>query len=166
MRHVLVMGVCGTGKSTVAAPLADHLGGTFIEADTHHAPEAVARMSRGEPLDDAHRWDWIERITTAALAAPGPSVIACSALKRAYRKRFAAKLGLLWVIHLSGPRNLVSTRVAARPEHFMPPSLIDSQFADLEAPVGSSVLTADIARPVEDIVADAYLFVTGSRLRA
>lgn len=166
MRHVLVMGVCGTGKSSVAAPLADHLNGTFVEADTHHAPEAILRMARGEPLQDVSRWDWIERIATAALAAPGTAVIACSALKRAYRDRLAELLGPLFVIHLQGSKELVAARMAARPDHFMPASLIDSQFADLEAPEGPAVLTADIARPLDEIVADAHFFVTGTRLRA
>ncbi|SIS97124.1 gluconate kinase, SKI family [Roseivivax lentus] len=163
MTHVLVMGVCGTGKSSVASRLADRLGTQFIEADSYHSASAVARMSRGEPLTDADRWSWLDRIAEAAREAGGDTVIACSALKRSYRDRLAAALEDLRIVHLSGSRSLVAERMAGRKDHFMPASLIDSQFALLEAPDGEDVLTIDIARPVQEIVDAAETFATRTR---
>ena len=164
--HVLVMGVCGTGKSSVASRLADRLGAEFVEADDHHSPSAVERMTRGEPLTDADRWGWLDRIAEAAMQAGGPTVIACSALKQAYRDKLATALDDLSVVHLDGSKALVTERVAARADHFMPASLIDSQFEALERPGGPDVLTLDISRPVDDLVAAAETFATKARGRA
>ncbi|WP_245710818.1 gluconokinase [Citreimonas salinaria] len=164
-RSVLVMGVCGTGKSTIGKALAEALGAAFLDADDYHAPDAVARMRRGEPLTDAHRWAWLDRIADAAAAVPGRAVIGCSALKRAYRDRLSARLGPLCIVYLHGDRALVSRRMAGRPDHFMPRSLIDSQFGDLEPPRGADVLRTDIDRPISDIVAEACAFAGGAARR-
>ncbi len=161
--HVLVMGVCGTGKSSVASRLADRLGTQFIEADSYHSASAVARMSRGEPLTDEDRWSWLDRIADAANGAGGDTVIACSALKQSYRDRLAKALRDLRIVHLSGSRALVAERMAWRSDHFMPTSLIDSQFALLEAPDGPDVLTVDIARPIDEIVDATESFATRTR---
>ena len=163
MTHVLVMGVCGTGKSSVASRLADRLGTQFIEADSYHSDSAVARMSRGDPLTDEDRWSWLDRIAEAALSSGKDTVIACSALKRSYRDRLASALSDLRIVHLSGSRSLVAERMAGRSDHFMPASLIDSQFALLEAPDGPDVLTIDIVRPVTDIVDAAEAFASHVR---
>ncbi len=158
MRHLLVMGVCGTGKTTVAKALADRLGAAFIEADAYHSPEAVARMASGEPLNDTHRWDWLDRIAAAADAVPGRAVIACSALKTVYRDRLRATLPGMGIIHLYGSRQLLADRMTARTDHFMPISLLDSQFADLQAPEGPEVLAVDVALPREAVVTRAFDF--------
>lgn len=163
MRHILVMGICGTGKSTVAARLADRLSRVFVEADRHHAPAAIARMSRGEPLTDADRWGWLDRVADAAAEAGRGSVIACSALKRAYRTRIAERLGPLDVIFLHGSRSLIASRMSGRTDHYMPASLIDSQLADLEPPEGPDVLPLAITEPIERLVDAAHDFATRSR---
>jgi gluconokinase len=158
VRHLLVMGVCGTGKSTVAKAVSDRLHADFIEADAYHSPEAVARMASGAPLTDAHRWDWLDRIAAAAHAAPGRAVIACSALKVVYRDRLRATLPGMGIIHLYGSRTLLADRMAARTDHFMPISLLDSQFADLQPPSGPQVLALDVALPRDAVIAQAFDF--------
>lgn len=160
LRHVLVMGICGTGKSTLAASLADRLDRPWIEADDHHSEDAIARMARGEALTDEDRWGWLDRIADAALATGSPTVIACSALKSAYRARLADRLGPLDIVHLSGARALISERMAARRDHYMPVSLIDSQLAALQAPEGADVLTLDIAELPDRLVDAALDFAT------
>lgn len=161
MRHILIMGVCGTGKSTVAQGLAEALGLTFVEADTHHAPEAVARMAQGMALTDADRWGWLDRVATAAGGSSDGSVIACSALKQAYRTRLRAALGEFLTVHLKGSPALIASRMASRTGHFMPTDLIDSQFADLEPPAGRHTLTLDIALPSGKLIVAARDFARG-----
>ena len=163
MRHILVMGICGTGKTTLAARLADRMSLTCIEADDHHAPEAIARMAAGGALTDDDRWGWLDRIADAALATPGAAVIACSALKQAYRARLAERLGPLDIVFLHGTRDLIAARMSQRTDHYMPTSLIDSQLADLEPPGGLDVLPLDIAEPPDRLVDAAHAFATRSR---
>ncbi|MGR3496060.1 gluconokinase [Citreimonas sp.] len=166
MRHVLVMGICGTGKSSVASRLADRTGRVFVEADQYHSADAIARMARGEALTDRDRWDWLDRVADAALATGAPTVVACSALKAVYRQRLTDRLGAMDVVHLSGERAIVTERMSARSGHYMPVSLIDSQLADLQPPAGPDTLTLDIDQPLEAIVAEADAFVNRARLRA
>ena len=166
MRHVLDMGICGTGKSSVASQLADRTGRTFVEADEHHSPDAVARMAKGHALRDDDRWDWLDRVADAALATGSATVIACSALKAAYRQRLSARLGAMDVVHLVGERALVATRMSARSGHYMPVSLIDSQLADLEPPEGEDTLTLDIDQPLDALVGAAETFANRTRLQA
>ena len=134
-RALVVMGVSGCGKSTVAQRLADRLGWTMLEGDFLHPAENVEKMRRGVPLDDADRAPWLDRIG-AALAAAGPEgiVATCSALKRAYRDRLAAARPDLAFVYLEGTRALFEARVAQRHHEYMPASLLGSQFATLEAP--------------------------------
>jgi gluconokinase len=146
--HVLIMGVCGTGKSSVAGRLAALTGGALIEADDFHVPGNVAQMASGVPLTDAQRWPWLDAVGAAAraAAADGPVVIACSALKRAYRDRLRAHLHPLALVHLAGDPTLIGERLAGRSGHFMPPSLLASQLSELEPPhADEGALLVDVA---------------------
>lgn len=160
---VLVMGVSGCGKSTLGAGLAAALGIEFLEGDRLHPPENVARMQAGIPLTDADRQGWLEAIAAHIRDADRKGaglVVACSALKRRYRDMLRAEGVALTVIHLHGPRALLADRMAARPGHFMPLSLLDSQLDTLEPPAGEPLtLTLDLQRPMPDLLADALHFV-------
>lgn len=134
---VVVMGVAGTGKTTVGELLAAELGVPYAEADSFHPEANVAKMSAGTPLDDADRAPWLDAIGAWARdrRADGQGgVVSCSALKRRYRDRLraAANSPGLYFLHLTGSRELVAERMAGRRGHFMPTALLDSQFADLE----------------------------------
>lgn len=158
--YILVMGVCGVGKSTIASGLAATLGGRLIEADDHHSEANVRSMSEGRPLTDAQRWPWLAAVAEAAVEARreanGPVVIACSALKRAYRDRLRDRLGPFPVLHLSGPAALLQDRLKARRSHFMPPALLDSQLAVLEPPgADEQALTFSVELIPDDIVKEA-----------
>ncbi|WP_055663035.1 gluconokinase [Jannaschia seosinensis] len=166
MRNILVMGICGTGKTTLAGRLAERLSCAMIEADEHHAPEAIARMARGDALTDVDRWGWLDRVGAAAHDTGVQTVIACSALKRAYRARLAERLGALDIIFLHGTRSLVVARMSQRTAHYMPTSLIDSQLAVLELPEGQDVLPLDIADPLDRMVDAAHDFATRPRQSA
>ncbi len=154
--RIVVMGVSGCGKSTVGAALAARLGLPFIEGDGLHAPASVAKMAAGLPLEDADRWPWLDRIGAALAAPPGGAVASCSALRRAYRDRLRAAVPGLAFLHLAGDRTTIAARVAARPGHFMPPALIDSQFATLEPPEAEpDVLTLPVTLRVDEIATRA-----------
>lgn len=134
---VLVMGVSGAGKSTVGTLLAARLDVAFADADSFHPPANIAKMSRGEPLTDDDRWPWLDAIggwVDARGAAGAGGVVTCSALKRIYRARLRAGRPALRLLHLVGDPALIGARQAARAGHFMPPSLMASQFATLETP--------------------------------
>lgn len=133
-RPILVMGICGTGKSTVARGIADRIGGCFIEADLFHDEASVARMRAGQPLTDDMRWGWLDRLGTALVAAPRRAVLACSALGLAHRDRLRAIAGPLDIVFLHGDRRLIEARMNARHDHYMPASLIDSQLEALQPP--------------------------------
>jgi gluconokinase len=153
---VVIMGVAGSGKTTVGVALADALGWRFVDADDHHAPESIAKMARGEPLDDGDRWPWLDRlraIVDGALAGQGKLVLACSALKSSYRARLAGPDagGRVRFAYLAGTPELFRARLAARAGHFMKPAMLDSQVAALEVP--ADAIAVDAARPVADIVA-------------
>ncbi len=139
-RLVVVMGVAGCGKSTVAAALAQGAGGTLLEGDAFHPAANVAKMSAGTPLTDEDRWPWLDAIGRAMAETPGPVFAACSALRRAYRERLAAAAGApVYFLHLDGDRALIGGRMQARSGHFMPESLLDSQFATLEPPAADEL---------------------------
>jgi carbohydrate kinase (thermoresistant glucokinase family) len=151
-RPVVVMGVSGSGKSTVGAALADALGVRFVDGDSLHPAANVAKMAAGIPLDDADRAPWLDAV--AAVLAEGSVVIACSALRRVYRDRLRAAAPTLELVFLDGSRQLLASRMAARPGHFMPTALLDSQLATLEVPGDDEhPLTIDVAAPVAEIVA-------------
>ena len=158
-RPVVVMGVSGSGKTTVGAALADALGLPFVDGDALHPAANVAKMAAGIPLDDADRAPWLDAV--GAVLAAGPVVVACSALKRAYRDRLRAAAPGLELVFLDGSRELLASRMTARPGHFMPASLLDSQLATLERPdPDEHSVTVDIAAPVAEIVASLMKRIT------
>jgi gluconokinase len=163
---VVVMGVSGCGKTAVGTALAQALGATFVEGDRLHPLENVARMSAGIPLTDADRAGWLDAIGTemAAHAARGSAVVAaCSALKRRYRDALRAQLPAAVFVHLRLEPALARMRVGMRRTHFMPASLVESQFAALEPPEDDeAALELDASRPVEDLVREAGAWVRGA----
>lgn len=137
---VLVMGVCGCGKSSFGRRLAEGLGATFIEGDDYHPPANVAKMSQGIALEDADRAGWLAELHAVLRrgeAAGRPQVLACSALKASYRAVLAEGLEDWRVVFLTGPREVLQARLAARRNHFMPPSMLESQLRTLEPPRGA-----------------------------
>ncbi|MET8978696.1 gluconokinase [Streptomyces sp. NPDC004539] len=150
---VVVMGVAGTGKTTIGPLLAARLGVPYAEGDDFHPPANIAKMSAGTPLDDDDRWPWLDSIGVWAHDRAGlGGVVSCSALKRSYRDRLrTAAPGLLFV-HLSGSRELIEERMGHREGHFMPTALLDSQFATLE-PLGADEagVAVDVAGAPEEI---------------
>jgi gluconokinase len=148
---LVVMGVSGAGKSTVGTLIAERLGVPFRDADDFHPPANIAKMSAGTPLTDADRWPWLDAIGAhlAAHRARG-CVVTCSALKRAYRDRLRAAAPGLRFVFLHGAMELVAARQAARAGHFMPASLVASQFATLEAPgADENAIALDVAASPE-----------------
>jgi gluconokinase len=131
MAPIVVMGVSGSGKSTVGAALAQRLRVPFADADDFHPPANVAKMTAGEALNDDDRWPWLEAIGEW-LAAHDAGVMTCSALKRSYRDVLRRNRPDVEFVHLHGDREVITRRQATRPGHFMPASLLDSQFATLE----------------------------------
>lgn len=154
-QRIVVMGVAGSGKSAVGAALAQALGHGFCDVDGLHPAANVAKMAAGTPLTDADRWPWLDRVA-AELAARPPLVMACSALRRAYRDRIRAGAGgPVLFIHLTGPRQVIAERLAARKGHFMPPALLDSQLATLEPPgEGEEALVQDLSPDLPRILQD------------
>jgi gluconokinase len=137
MAILVVMGVAGSGKTTIAAALAERLGWRLLEGDAFHPPANVAKMAAGTPLTDDDRWPWLRAIAAevdAIRAAGGSAVVACSALKRAYRDVLIGDRADVRLVYLQGTRTLIGERLAARKGHFMPSALLDSQFATLEEP--------------------------------
>lgn len=151
--QVVVMGVSGSGKSTVGAALAQRLGVPFADADDFHPPANIAKMTAGHALDDADRHPWLEAIGEWLAGHPQGGVISCSALKVAYRDQLRAHAPGTTFVHLHGSREVIARRQASRPGHFMPASLLDSQFDTLE-PLGSheAGLVIDVDQDVDAIV--------------
>ena len=150
---VVLMGVCGCGKSTIGPALAAELDWPFLDADIVHPQANVAKMAAGIPLTDEDRWPWFDRIVAEMrrhAAAGKHVVIACSALKQAYRDRLASGRFVRFV-YLKGDAKTIGPRLAGRTGHFMPASLLESQFATLEEPANAIVI--DIVQPVEAQVA-------------
>jgi gluconokinase len=153
----VVMGVAGSGKSLIGASLARALGVGFVDGDEYHSAENVKRMASGIALTDADRAEWLRALATRLREAKDAGVglvLACSALKRAYRDVLRAGAGEVQLIFLRGPRSLISERLATRSGHFMPVSLLDSQFATLEEPSPDEhAWVCDIRKPPRDLVA-------------
>jgi carbohydrate kinase (thermoresistant glucokinase family) len=154
-RHmiVIIMGVSGSGKTTVGSLLAGRLGWDFRDGDDFHPPANVAKMRSGTPLTDEDRFPWLLAIQAfmRKCHADGQSaVIACSALKESYRDVLLRAQSWVRFVHLSGSRELIALRMQARSGHFMPPTLLDSQLATLEPP--ADALSADISAAPADLV--------------
>jgi len=154
---IVVMGVSGSGKSTVGAALAEALGLPFADADALHPAENVARMAAGVPLTDDDRWPWLDAVGVAlAEARETGMVMACSALRRVYRDRILAMAPSARFALLEVPRDVLEARMEQRPDHFMPASLLDSQMAALE-PLGADEpgvtvpATASVSRLVAEL---------------
>jgi carbohydrate kinase (thermoresistant glucokinase family) len=150
---VMLMGVCGCGKSSVGRALAEELGWSFLDADDLHPQSNVEKMANGVPLTDEDRWPWYERIAAELrrLSTTGDHVVlACSALKQAYRDCLAGT-GDLRIVYLKGDATVIEPRILSRRGHFMPASLLASQFAALEEPVDAIVV--DVSQPLAAQVA-------------
>jgi gluconokinase len=157
---VVVMGVSGCGKSTVAAGIAAALGLAYIDGDDLHSPRSVEKMRGGIALDDEDRWPWLDRVgqhLSDAQAAPAGLTLACSALRRAYRDRIRRAAPGVRFVHLEGTRELLRERMAARTDHYMPEALLDSQLQTLERPGDDEpdVITLNIESAVELLVSRA-----------
>lgn len=142
---ILLMGVAGSGKSTLGARLAARSGLAFLDADDLHDEAARARMGGGEGLDEATRAAWLDRVLARLARMPAPALLACSALKAVHRARLAPLL----TVFLDIPQAAARTRLAARTGHFAGPRLCDSQFADLEAP--AEAVRLDATRAPDDL---------------
>jgi len=157
---LVVMGVSGSGKTTIAALLAGRLGWEFEDGDDFHPPANVAKMHGGTPLTDEDRWPWLRSMSSWVDVTRGTGrhgVLACSALKRAYRAVLVGDRSDVRLVYLQGSRELIGARQAARQGHFMPAGLLDSQFAALEEPEAEErPIVASIAprpqRVVQDLV--------------
>jgi gluconokinase len=154
-QHLVVMGVAGSGKTTVATLLAQRLGTEYAEADQFHPEANIAKMSAGTPLSDEDRWPWLEAIRdwlSAEADAGRSGVVTCSALKRSYRDLLRTARGRVCFVHLDGSPELLAERMEHRSGHFMPTSLLPSQLATLEPLDGDEPgFTVDVTRTPEEI---------------
>ena len=154
MDSIVVMGVAGCGKSSLGAALARALGLPLVEGDDFHPEANQQKMRAGVPLTDADRAGWLDALAQRLAAAPDGVVLSCSALKRAYRDRLRAAAPGLRFVHLVLDRDEALRRVASRPAHLFPPSLVASQFATLESPAGEpGVVEVAATLPPEELTA-------------
>lgn len=154
---LVVMGVSGCGKSSVGEGIAQALHLPYIDGDDLHPPENVEKMRAGIPLTDEDRWPWLDRV--AETLSGQDCILGCSALKRRYRDRIRAA-GAVQFLHLTGARDLIAARMASRRGHYMPTSLLDSQFAALEPPGPEEAMNIDIDQPLDDIVKQALQWLS------
>jgi gluconokinase len=170
VHSVVVMGVSGSGKSTVADLLATQLGCPLLEGDSLHSAHNVERMAAGHALTDADRQDWLAAIAARIAAASGAGkflVVSCSALKRSYRDILRQADPRLVFVYLNGDAALIRARLAQRHHHFMPPSLLESQFQTLEEPAPDEhAIECSIALRPEAIVASILPRVTEAATQA
>lgn len=159
--HLVVMGVAGAGKTTLAEALSARLGWAMAEADDFHPASNVAKMNSGTPLDDEDRWPWLTAIRdwmTAQAGAGQSTVLTCSALKRSYRNLLSGASGKVIFLHLDGDRGLLGKRIENRTGHFMPSTLLPSQLATLEPlteeEIATGSLVLDISRTPAQLVED------------
>jgi gluconokinase len=157
--HLVVMGVAGSGKTTLAAALSSQLGWACAEADEFHPEANITKMTQGIPLQDEDRWPWLQEIRswmTAQAQAGCSTVLTCSALKKSYRQLLSEAEGRVLFLHLDGGADLISQRMTGREGHFMPPTLLPSQLATLEAlsqeELDAGSLRLDISRSPEELV--------------
>ena len=155
---IVVMGVAGSGKTTIGEKLAERLGWPYEDADKFHPRANVEKMSAGHPLTDEDRWPWLRAIADEidrVCSRDGHVVIGCSALKRAYRDVLVHGRDDVRIVYLDGTQELIARRLKARKGHFMPPALLDSQFKALQPPGDDEhPVTVSIDAPVEAIVDD------------
>lgn len=158
---ILVMGVTACGKSEIASRLATALNVPFVEGDALHPPSNIQKMARGEPLNDDDRWPWLDALASevaSRCAVRGGTVFSCSALKRTYRQELRDKLPNLITVFLELDPETSQNRSSARAGHFMPVSLVESQFATLERPVDeANTLIVDARLPIDDVLAQIRL---------
>ena len=154
---VIVMGVSGAGKTAIGSRLADSFSWRFIDADEHHPPQNVAKMAGGTPLTDDDRWPWLEQLNAMLreVQTRGESaVLACSALREAYRRRLTEGLHAPRIVFLHGDQALIAARLAQRKHRYMPASLLASQFATLEPPADAlSIVVSGTPESCVDAVA-------------
>jgi gluconokinase len=154
MIRVVLMGVSGCGKSSVGEALSGLIGVPYVDGDGLHPAENVAKMAAGVPLSDDDRWPWLDKVGQV-LRDQAPVIVGCSALKRVYRDRIQGEAGAVRFVYLEGPRDLIAGRMARRTGHYMPLSLLDSQFAALEPPVGEAdAFAVSIDQPTAAIAAE------------
>jgi gluconokinase len=152
-RFVIVMGVAGSGKTTVGELLAQRLGWSFYDADTFHPAENIAKMANGTPLSDSDRAPWLAALHTlisTSLKEERPGVLACSALKESYRQQLLNGNDGVQFIYLKGSYDLIWSRLSLRKDHYMKPQMLQSQFEALEEPMNA--LTFDVSMPMREIV--------------
>ena len=161
-QRIVIMGVSGSGKSSVGEALSERLGIPYLDGDTLHSPANIRKMQAGEALTDADRWPWLDRVSQE-LASQAPVIIGCSALRRVYRDRIRAGAGgPVCFVHLAGSRALIAARMVARSGHFMPASLLDSQFAAVEVPGAEErPITVDIG-PAPEVLVDGLVARIGA----
>jgi len=168
---IVVMGVAGSGKTTIASGLAEKLGVPFVEGDSLHPAANVKKMAGGVPLTDEDRWPWLEaigeRMEVERVTGHGV-VVSCSALRHVYRDCLRKKVhGTVHFILLDGSRELITDRMKQRKGHFMPPALLDSQFATLEKPTPDEhAVVLDISHTVPALLAEAAQAVIGANASA
>lgn len=162
---LVVMGVSGSGKTTIAALLAGRLGWEFEDGDDFHPAANVEKMRGGTALTDADRWPWLGAIAAWIDATRGAGlhgIVACSALRRAYRDILVGARADVRLVYLQGDRGLIAARQAARVNHYMPASLVDSQFAALEEPgADEAPITVSVAPSPQEVVAELMTRLRG-----
>jgi gluconokinase len=166
---ILVMGVCGVGKTTVARALAENLGAVYVEADDFHPAENVRLMKSGTPLNDENRAGWLSQIARHVVDVQDQNprvVVACSALKKRYRDQLRKDVGAIQIVHLVGDKQLLEQRMSKRAGHFMPTTLLDSQFGDLEPPEPQeeNAVRVNVDAPIETITLEAEAFCRAGSL--
>jgi gluconokinase len=152
---IVLMGVCGCGKTTIGKELSARLSWSFMDADDYHPVENVAKMRRGEPLTDTDRWPWLQTLSEAmknSLEQQESAVVTCSALKQSYRDVLVEGGRHIYFVHLSGSQELIADRLSMRQHRYMPASLLASQIATLEQPTDAQALQIDVSHLPSTIV--------------
>ncbi len=163
--HIIVMGVSGSGKSTVGEKLAEALNLPFLEGDSLHPKSNVDKMASGIPLQDEDRWPWLDKIGERMATAEQGLIVSCSSLKKSYRDRLRAAVGgQLAFVFLDGSFEVLHEHMGHRTGHFMPVTMLESQLATLESPVGEPlVFRADVVDPIEKIVAESLEWLRSAK---
>jgi beta-N-acetylhexosaminidase len=166
--RIIVMGVSGCGKTTIGDLVARELGVPFLDGDSLHPVENVAKMAAGTPLTDEDRWPWLATVgSELAKAGDGGMVLACSALRLSYRDAVRQQAPDTVFLHLHGSKEVLGQRLKGRSGHFMPPALLDSQLATLEPLAADEAgVVVDIAAPIQQAVAEAVAGITALALSA